>query len=360
MNKLIKYIVLATAFLVSINCAAQPGEELIVRFIIKLPDGFKYEAGSTIRIVNGRKYINLKHISDFYSVTSTDFKTYGNNISFAEDSSYIWISIGNGIGRHDTFLYEKIIVKITLNNNPYCFVIHNMHRENFYDENTCYLGEIILGINRYEYFVQNEKMSLENLKNINSNIKMKRMDSSPYNVYNLSKYLKKQNNEKQISSLPCPCNDIQFQLILPNVKLKKDSANYAIKMIGDYFNRANVGGRWRNFEKAEIKKNVLRFALDTKSGVDTLKFVIRNDRTNAEMIITVTNIIFDTAYFIDLTKFSPGHYFIDWQKIDTCQRENPCTELIDCDGMKFYQVQEEEASFFCNKIKLYDLEGFRK
>lgn len=156
-------------------------------------------------------------------------------------------------------------------------------------------------------------------------------------------------------------DNLQFQLILSNLKFKKDCSNYSIKTIVAPYHPQTAGiWKWRNFKPAEIKGDTLSLGFDTRFGIDTLIFAIRNNKTNAKMTITVLNFSYNEIYFIDLTKFSPGHYFIDWRKIDKCQRENPCTELIDCDGMKFYQAQEEEASFFCNKIRLYDLKRFRK
>ena len=60
----------------------------------------------------------------------------------------------------------------------------------------------------------------------------------------------------------------------------------------------------------------------TGGGIDKLTFSIRNNKTNAEMIITIINMTYDNPYFIDLTRFSSGHYFFDWRKIDKCQKEN--------------------------------------
>jgi len=160
----------------------------------------------------------------------------------------------------------------------------------------------------------------------------------------------------------CFCSEIKFQLILPDLKLKK---NYSIKtIVAPNFTKIE---NWRNIKKVEIKGDTLNFQFMTGGGIDTLIFAIRNNKTNAEMIITIINMTYDNPYFINLIRFSSGHYFFDWQKIDKCQKENLTNELIDCDGMKFYQLQLKTAkefslpgSFVHNKIKPYNLKYFEK
>jgi hypothetical protein len=163
----------------------------------------------------------------------------------------------------------------------------------------------------------------------------------------------------------CLCSEIKFQLILSDLKFKKNSSNYSTKIITapDFLKME----KWKKIKKMEINGDTLNFQFRTQGGIDTLTFTIINNKTNDEMIITVINMTYDNPYFIDLTTFSSGHYFFDWQKINKCQKEKPTIEFINCDGMKFYQLQlktEKEISllgnFVHNKIKPYDLKQFEK
>ena len=78
------------------------------------------------------------------------------------------------------------------------------------------------------------------------------------------------------------------------------------------------------------------------------------------MQITILNMIYDNDYLIDLSKFTSGNYIFDWKKIDACQAHNKTSRIVECEGMKFIQLdlQTKNVNFNNNKIKVQDLEYF--
>ena len=172
----------------------------------------------------------------------------------------------------------------------------------------------------------------------------------------------------------CFCGDITLCLILPDLKLEDDSSNYSVKTITEVHYLNNIKN-WEKIKKGGIRRgNLLNLERDTvyfqfltEGGIDTLKFIIRNDNTNEEMNITVTHMGHDIPYFIDLTIFSKGNYLFDWYKIDKCLPKNLTEEIIECEGMKFYQTQLKGIGRgkFNNyitpwQIKSYSLEYFEE
>lgn len=161
----------------------------------------------------------------------------------------------------------------------------------------------------------------------------------------------------------CLCSEVKFRLILSNLEYRKDVSNYSIKTIAaPDFIKIDT---WRNFNKTEIKGDTLNLEFKTGGGIDTLIFIIRDNKTNGKMIITVVNMTYDNPYFIDLTTFSCGDYFFDWQKINKCQEENKTIKFIECEEMKFYQLQMETEKeytlpFVHNRIRPYTLKFFEK
>ena len=136
----------------------------------------------------------------------------------------------------------------------------------------------------------------------------------------------------------CLCGAIKFSLILPVLKFEKDSSNYSIKTVTGAYYYDEIKN-WKKIEKIKFKGDTLNFDFLTGSGIPILKFIIRNDNTKEEMNITITKIYYDTPYFIDLTIFSKGYYFFDWDKIGQCLKEKPTQEIIECEEIKFYQTQ---------------------
>ena len=163
----------------------------------------------------------------------------------------------------------------------------------------------------------------------------------------------------------CMCGKIKFRLILTDLEFKNDETNYLIKtIVAPNFLSDEKG---KKFKKSEISGDTVNFQFSTHGGIDTLTFSIKNLTTKTEMLITVLNMTYDNPYFIDLTIFSSGHFFFDWRKIDKCQKENLTTELIECDGIKFYQLQlvnkkdiNWNVGFVHNKIRPFDIYLFGK
>ena len=151
-------------------------------------------------------------------------------------------------------------------------------------------------------------------------------------------------------SAQCFCGRMRFRVVLDSLCFIGDSANYSFE--------TTIVGSWRRLptnyimpniqinKESNIKKDTLSFQFGTGSGRDTLQFVIKNHTTNAEMIITVLYMTHDNLYFIDLGHFTQGNYLFDWDKIDRCQTENPADNIVECDGMKFYQLQLKNGDYF--------------
>jgi hypothetical protein len=112
-----------------------------------------------------------------------------------------------------------------------------------------------------------------------------------------------------------------------------------------------------------IQGYTLNWQFRTGPGIPLLKFIIRNDNTKEEMRITVKHMHYDIPYFIDLTTFSKGDYFFDWHEIEKYLSKNPTEELIEYEGMKFYQTRRDSVGKGINyitrwQIKPYSLKYF--
>jgi hypothetical protein len=155
----------------------------------------------------------------------------------------------------------------------------------------------------------------------------------------------------------CFCSEIKFRLYLPDIILTKHEANYSIRVIeAPEFITDTVQ---RRFNENEIEKDSVKFEFRTASGIEKLIFILKNDNTGKEMKVIVTHMNFDNPYMIDLTTFTPGTYAFDWTSIEECQQEHKNKELINCDGMIFYQLEINRKYIpINNKIRPYDLNLF--
>jgi hypothetical protein len=117
-----------------------------------------------------------------------------------------------------------------------------------------------------------------------------------------------------------------------------------------------------DFYRAKINGDTINIIFSTGPGIDTLEFALIDNFTKAEMIITATRIEPDHTNYIDLISFSPGRFVFDMKKIEKCQRENINEVLIECEGLKFYQLQYKNMQypFIVGYIKPFDLEYFAK
>jgi hypothetical protein len=154
----------------------------------------------------------------------------------------------------------------------------------------------------------------------------------------------------------CFCARIRFQLIVDS---SINQNNYFLKPI-KFPTVGNYDTTARKFIKEEINDDTLQFLFHTGGGIDTLTFAVVNLTDKTEMIVTVRHMTYDNPYFIDLTKFTPGHFIFDWEKISKCQNENLSTRLIECEGMKLYQLRLKSKTehFAHNEIRPYDLRLF--
>lgn len=158
----------------------------------------------------------------------------------------------------------------------------------------------------------------------------------------------------------CLCGDMKFKL-----NFDDDASSYSIKTTKAP-NFALIEN-WRNFNEQESNGKSVNFQFNTKGGIDSLLFVVRNNKTNKIMKVNVLNLGPDHEYLIDLTDFTEGHFLFDWKKINLCQRKFRTTELVECENIKFYQLQiitEEELKetsnlYIRNKIKPFSLEYFK-
>ncbi|TDO95000.1 hypothetical protein [Flavobacterium sp. 245] len=158
----------------------------------------------------------------------------------------------------------------------------------------------------------------------------------------------------------CLCAEIKFKLSLDD-----NASSYSIKTT--HAPNFALIENWRDFNEHESNGKSVNFEFDTKGGIDSLIFVIRNNKTNKTMKVNALHLGPDHEYLIDLTEFTEGDFLFDWKKINQCQRKFRNTELIECEKIKFYQLQiitekelKETSNFYIrNKIKPFNLEYFR-
>ncbi|QIL38907.1 hypothetical protein G7074_06205 [Pedobacter sp. HDW13] len=162
----------------------------------------------------------------------------------------------------------------------------------------------------------------------------------------------------------CLCADIKFRLLLPDLQFKNGTSNYSIKTLVSPSFIPN--GVEQKLNKIQFKKDTLNLQFRTSGGIKELTFEIKNNNTGVDMLITALNMQYDIPYVIDLTTFSAGHFLFDWKVINKCQKENRSSELIACEGLKFYQTGLAETKqvqfpngFVSSKIKVFDLSYFK-
>jgi hypothetical protein len=155
----------------------------------------------------------------------------------------------------------------------------------------------------------------------------------------------------------CFCSEIKFRMYLPDIVITKHETNYSIRVIEAPEFITDVDQR--RFNETEIENDSVKFEFRTASGIEKLIFTIKNDNTGKEMKVIVSHMDFDNPYMIDLTTFTPGTYAFNWTPIDACQHEHKFKELINCDGMIFYQLEINRKYIpVLNKIRPYDLNLF--
>lgn len=155
----------------------------------------------------------------------------------------------------------------------------------------------------------------------------------------------------------CFCADMKFKVYLPQTT---KGYGFRIVQAPKFVFRTGTDTFY-----TERKGDTVAFQFGTGGGIDTLVFAIENKQTKKTMHISVLNMHYDIPYFIALPKFAEGQYVFDWEKIDRCQQANRKTILVNCEGLKFYQLQlvDETSkswpqSFVHNSIKPYDLSYF--
>lgn len=159
----------------------------------------------------------------------------------------------------------------------------------------------------------------------------------------------------------CLCAFVKFTIVLEDLYFTSDSSNYSIETTIMYPGNPSEYSR-RITKKSHLEKDTLFFQFPTGGGINTLQFLIKNHTAETEMVITVLNMRYDNPYFIDLGRFTQGSYLFDWRKINQCQGQNPLDNIVDCENMKFYQLQLKDdagSSFNHNKIKPFCLEYFK-
>lgn len=156
----------------------------------------------------------------------------------------------------------------------------------------------------------------------------------------------------------CLCADMTFQVVLPDLNIKKDKPNYRLDIEEYPYDKTLI---WKApFFKKLTRGDTITFSFPTGAGVDRLIFTIVNSRTHERMTITVDNMHYDNPYFIDLGNFTVGQFHFDWNEIVACQRESPKSVKIQCNGQSFYQLKfkEPETLYVENAIKPIDIYEF--
>lgn len=156
----------------------------------------------------------------------------------------------------------------------------------------------------------------------------------------------------------CLCGKLELRIQLKNLEIIDDLSNHSIKIV----NSQKFYGTeyYYKISSMNLMKDTLIYFFPTENGIDTMIVMIINDDTKEKMAISFLNMTYDNPYFIDLGIFHPGNYVFDWEKIDKCQTNNPSHTIIECDDMKFFQLQLKDGYFNHNRIKPYNLEYFKK
>jgi hypothetical protein len=155
----------------------------------------------------------------------------------------------------------------------------------------------------------------------------------------------------------CLCGNIQLQMSIDDLSFRNDSSNYELIII-EKPERLSFDSRILN--KSYFSNDTLNLNFSTGTGIKKLKIELKNKINASSMQLTILNMAYDNNYFIDLSKFISGNYIFDWEKIDACQTQNKTSRIVECQGMKFVQLdlQSEGLIFNHNKIKPLLLENF--
>ncbi len=157
----------------------------------------------------------------------------------------------------------------------------------------------------------------------------------------------------------CLCGYLQLQIHIDDLNFKGDNSNYEFIPIENP-KKSLANSRTRSLKKSDFTNDTLNLYFSTGAGIKKLKIEIKNKHKASSMQLTLLNMTYDNAYFIDLTSYIPDDYIFDWNKINACQSQNKTSRIVECEGMAFIQLnlQTKNSNFNNNIIKVVDLEYF--
>mgnify|MGYP001800048999 CR=1 FL=1 len=159
----------------------------------------------------------------------------------------------------------------------------------------------------------------------------------------------------------CLCGKLEIQKYVADLNFEEDKSNYELQFLEK---PTWVPDLKRVLGRKAFSNNTLNLVVPTHQGINKLVIRLKNTITKSSMYLTLTNIIYDNDYFVEIEQYSSGKYLFDWKKINRCQSKNRTINIVDCEGMKFQQLEliEEKpilGNFNHNKIKVANLSSFK-
>jgi len=158
----------------------------------------------------------------------------------------------------------------------------------------------------------------------------------------------------------CLCGKFEIQIYFDDLVFLNGNSNYELKFLEKPKSIHYTSGR---LKETVFSKDTLKISLSTDAGIQKLVIQLKNIHSKSTMNLAITNMTYDNYYFIDVGNYIKGNYRFNWDIINKCQSENKTNKSVNCNGIKFKQLEllsmkEINSGFNHNKIKVADINSF--